>query len=292
MLFAFFRLFFLFFMTVAVFAGGVFLLRQAGLQTQIAEHRHPLLQSSPWVIADGGDSAVGSHQSWRALKSIKDQNHRLLWFGLHLRQTLDGEWVLYAPTKLEQLTTGSGFVNQSTLAQIKKFKFKETEDEILTLSEALEKIGKANYLIEINQPANASLKKIYDAIDKNQLTERVVISSRFADVTREARNQSGRWLTDSATNEIHKIRFLNSLFLETAVDIPGDTYRASVTSHPRLLSELIRRQKVIIFDESETQMSPAERVDKIKSLAIKRWAILTTRPNNYLQLVDPPQVQD
>ncbi len=263
MIWAFGRLIFIFIGTLIVFAMGVLGLRFLGGQGTVTELSHPLLHSTPWVIYDGGDLNAGSAQSMPALQKASDDATSSTFLGLHVRLTQDGEWVLYAPARLEELTTGQGFVNQHSMVEINQLHFKNAppESRLLTLEQALTVFSQSLFYIEVLQPASPNLEKIFDLIDKHKLVDRVVLTSPFADTLREIRGKTGAWLTGSSTIELNKARFMTSIFLETVVDLPGDVFVASSDLHPRLKAELLRRKKIILH---------------------------TTRPNIYRQLVDGP----
>lgn len=287
MFFAIFRLFSIFIAVLTTLVGIVFGLRQLGHQTTITKLNHPLLLQTPWVIADGGELSAGPEQSLPALVAAAKKVHPQYFIGLHLRQSSDGQWVLYSPSHLEKLTTGKGFVPHHTLAELKSLNFKNTTETLLTVDEAFAALPGQQFFIEVLQPANPNLEKIFSLIERYNLKDKVILTSPFADTLREIRNKNGLWLTGTSTSELGKARFLTSMFLETTMDLPGDVFKANLITHQRLIAELLRRNKIVLFEDERDKMSSDEFISKIELISQpKQKAILTTRPTNYLQLVD------
>lgn len=288
MFFAFGRIIFIFIITILCLALAVFVLRTFGLNTTITQLNHPLLLQTPWVIAKGGDLSAGPSQSLPALQAAANYNSPHILLGLHIRLTNDGKWVLYEPTQLSELTTGKGFVNQLTLDELKKINFKNSTEKLIALDEVFEKIPRTQYHIEILQPANGHLDTVYDLIKKYKLEDKVVLTSPFADTLREVREKNGAWLTGASTIELSKTRFMTSLFLESSVDLPADVFAVPEDANPRLITELTRRKKILLFTEGAAGVASKEFHKFSEQPHRAQIAIMTTHPNNYRQFVDRP----
>lgn len=288
MIFAIGRLLFIFIITVLCLVLTVFGLRSLGLRTANTELHHPLFLQTPWVIADGGDETVGPSQSLPALLSAANYKSPHVLLGLHIRLSSDGHWILYAPPKLETLTTGHGFINRKSLEELKKINFINSTEKIMSLDETFKKIPHAQFYIEILQPANTYLNEVFNLIKKYNLEDKLILTSPFADTLREIREKSGVWLTGASTIELRKVRLMASLFLEPAIEIQADVFEIPKSANPRLIAELLRRKKVLLLRDNGESSFSEEFYSFLQQHQNRYGAILTTHPNNYRQLVDRP----
>lgn len=285
MIWAFGRLIFITVFSIVAIALAVIVLRQLGLQKNYSSFTHPLSTTQPLLIADGGDLDFGPEQSWPALSSAANIQPTKNFFGsiiigIHLRLTSDGEWVLYRPEKLQELTTGEGYVSKHTRDELKNLRFKDNSTELIFLDELFQKIKNVNFFINIIHPANASLTKIFDLVEKNGLSDHVILRSEFSDTTKEIRDRNARWLSTMSTAEIQKSYFLTALYLETAMDLNGDVFIANRIDQ-RLFQELFRRKKIIVYE-----MVDFAKYTELQAMKIP-IGIVTKRPTRLLQTVAP-----
>ena len=97
--------------------------------------------------------------------------------------TKDGVVIVFHDEKLDKLTNGKGNVAESTLAELKRLRFKEdATEEILTLDEYLDIVEGKNIVSNIelktglvNYPGIAVA--VYEAFDKRRMTDKLLVSS-------------------------------------------------------------------------------------------------------------------
>lgn len=278
MLWAFSRLFLIAFFAVFTMVFAAFSLRQAGLHQSYKQFHHPLVSDSPWLIAKGGDLDQGPAQSASALSAALKLSSDIF-LGLHIRQSRDGGWILYAPRDLSELTTGQGFVSQYPTDDLKKLRFQNSEEPLLTLHEAFSLFPKAKFYIDVLQPAATGLNSLFDMIKKFGAEERVVLSSPYMSTLTALRQQSSLWLTGASTSELAKAQFMSSLFLEPLTELNGEVFLTK-KFNDRLFSELFRRKKIVLIEENNASRLSLWRESHPK------LGIVTTRPSYFRQMVD------
>lgn len=258
---------------------GVYGLRGVGTNQAYSNFKHPLIDKSRWIIADGGDLDFGPAQSLSALRAAS-RIHQNIFLGLKIRTSLDGRWVLYAPTRLEELTNGSGFVVQKNLTELKSLGFKSSPNErLLELSEVFKEFPNSRFYIDVMQPGATQLNALYSLLKEYKLERHIVLTSQFQDTLADIRSKSAQWLTGSSTAEYSKSEFMSAIFLETVANFEYDVY-ITKKYKPRLLSELERRKKIVIFTlDSNSDLLQA-------ALAIPQAGLLTKRPTYFMQMVD------
>ncbi|MCB0349951.1 MAG: hypothetical protein KDD38_02135 [Bdellovibrionales bacterium] len=257
----------------------VFGLRLVGAKQTYSDFTHPLLDHGRWLIANGGDLDFGPEQSMTALRHAVEVNPHIF-LGLKIRLTLDGHWVLYAPSRLEQLTSGNGFVLQKNLDEITSLKFKDSPDQSpLEISTVFKEFPNANYYIDVLQPGATQLKSLYRLIKEHHLEKKVILTSGFVDTLTNLRDEDAVWLTGASTAEYSKSQFMNSIFLETVMGLNFDVFVTDKNT-PRLISELKRRKKIVVFKVDD-------RPELMSALATdSQIGILTKRPSYFTQKVD------
>lgn len=249
MIFAFARLLFFAVSTVAVAVIVVFSLRVMGEKQNYPSMRHPIAEMAPITVDKWGSSQSGPPQSLAALSAaVKSNPH--IFLGITIRKTLDGHWVLYAPQNLNELTEGSGYVGQFNLDELKKIKYKSSEERILSLDEVLQAFPQSYFSIEIYQPSTIAIDGFNKSIQNANAENRVIVASPFQDTTRELRKINYKWLTGNSTSENAKSRFMAALFLETTMDIPADVVTVD-KFNTRLITELIRRNKLVLYQSPD-----------------------------------------
>ena len=268
------RLLFIFVAALFCIFLGVFSLRGCGSQQQYQQFEHPLWTGQSWVVALGGDSNPAPAFSPSAFASAAKLSPQIF-LGLQVRLTRDGQWIVYGPKDWSTLTSHKGLVSRTDSSELPNIRFQGNQEQVLTLEQFL-KLPAANPLwIEILQPATSALTPLFQMLKAAQVERRVVLSSPFYDTTSEIRKQSALWLSGSATSEIAKARFMNSLYLESLLTLNGDLL-ADKYFHERLLVELVKRKKIVLIQTDDPEA--------FQRLPIKdaHIGVLTNRPSLFI----------
>lgn len=281
MIWAFSRLLLIFVFTLTTIVLVVFSLRMVGGGQTYAPFQHPLTNAKTWLVADGGNLDLGPAQSHAALEGAKNLSPKIF-IGLKIRQTRDGHWVLYEPTRLEEATTGTGYVSQMSLEELRNIHFRISQETLVTLEEALNLLPSNPLYIEVLQPAGVSLSEIFEILKKYHAEERVVLSSPYLATTKSIRDESASWLTGASVAETSKAEIMTAIYLETLMDMPSEVI-VTEKINPRLMTELERRKKIILLKTNNPQ-EWSHYAQTFPTLGV-----VTTRPSLFLQMVDTNQ---
>lgn len=102
-----------------------------------------------------------------------------------VRKTKDGKLVIFHDKKVDKLTEGKGLVNNLTLDEIKELRVQG--EEILTLQEALNFIGKKVKKIFVELKESGFETEVLKEIKKRKLEDRVIVISFLKDVLKTVR---------------------------------------------------------------------------------------------------------
>jgi hypothetical protein len=243
------RLLFLFIATLFCIFLSVFSLRSCGSQQSYQQFEHPLWTGQPWIVALGGDSSLSPAFSPAAYSAAVKLSPNIF-LGLQVRLTRNGQWVVYGPKDWSTLTSHKGLVSHSDSSELSNIRFKDNQEHVFTLEQFLKIYSASPLWIEILQPATSALTPLFQMLKDAQVERRVVLTSPFYDTTSEIRKNSALWLSGSATSEVAKSRFMNSLYLESLLTLNGDLL-ADKYFHERLLAELVKRKKIVLIQTDD-----------------------------------------
>jgi len=255
---------------------ALFGLRTCGQTQMYGPATHPLLNNQSWVVAMGGDTTHAPMNSRPAFAAAANLSENIF-LGAKVRLTKDEQWIVYGFSELQKMTNGRGLVSQSEWANIKKLNFLNSTESPMLFEELLTTYPNARLLIDVLQPASSSLPAFYKLIEKHKAEKRIVLTSPFYDTLRDIREHSAHWLTAHSTSEVSRSQFMNSLFLESLITLNGEVFSASKL-HPRLISELVKRQKVVLYETDD----PAAYA-KARELA-PTLGVVTNRPSLFINI--------
>jgi glycerophosphoryl diester phosphodiesterase len=195
--------------------------------------------------------------------------------GLQIRLTRDAQWIVYGPKDWSTLTSHKGLVSRTDSAELPNIRFLGGQEQVLTVAQFLKLYTDRPLWIEILQPATSALTPLFQMLKDAQVERRVVLTSPFYDTTSEIRKNSAQWLSGSATSEVAKARFMNSLYLESLLTLNGDIL-SDKYFHERLLAELVKRKKIVLI-----QTDDPEAFRKLPSQD-PHIGVLTNRPSRFL----------
>lgn len=128
--------------------------------------------------------------------------------------------------------------------------------------------GMAGYWLEVFDPtAKEELQSLSEFVKKSGLEKAVVFSSSYQSIIREMRKLEPMWLYGTSTAEGAKIRFLNSVFLETIATIDADIVLVDKVNSARLVQEIRKRHKKIFLltrtSEAARSLKDAQMIDGV-----------------------------
>ena len=257
-------------------------LRYMGLQQEFASHNHPLMSTPPFIIADGGDSK--NHPPFSAPAYREARKHPDLWLKVDVRLSKDEVWFVYGPKYLQELTSGQGYPEHYSLAELKELEFTQGGSQILSFDDFLAEFGEARLILELRGDKVYRLNDLIASIEKVKAEERVVIQTSYQTIMTHMRRKRPQWLFGLTAAAFSKVRLLSAFYLEPIVDFRADLAignfknPSSLDFSPRMMREVRRRGGKIVV-----------RTDDVEPFL--RWrqtepidAVLTRRPASFVEL--------
>ena len=147
------------------------------------------------------------------------------------------------------------------------------------LSLLLEKFPRGSFLFDVLGKSNLELNGLIASLNSIQDNPSVGIVSSSHIVSKMLRKEFPQWLFGADPTSMVKARFFNSLYIESMADLWPDfialkaNIKPSEKLHPRLIAELIRRKKLLIWEDDGTDAEiPAELKPEIRG-------VMTNRPS-------------
>lgn len=186
----------------------------------------------------------------------------------------DGEIVVIHDPTLERTTNGVGFIEQQTLAQLKKLDAGEGEP-IPTLQEVIEEItGHRHVLLYIDiKPPNIE-QQVLSIIQEYGIMDRVIISSFLLSTLRSFRNLNG----EIATGLIYNYSLDNPVQLAQELNVTA-LHPLYTLVTPKLV-EQSRNTKLLINPYSVNEESEMHHMIKLTV-----DSIITDFPDRFLKLL-------
>lgn len=260
----------LFAITLSVVFLGFLLtlgLRNCGEQSRYAEPRHPLAERKWLMVSNNGDQKVAPAGTLPALKAAAQAEDQKIILGLDVQQTLDGEWVVYTPTTLEEQTNGHGVVAGTLLKDLRALDagyhfggggesvWRGRQLKILRLREVLDLYPKHFFMINILNRIPEKMSTLVDTLKASGIPPaQILIQSPFATATREVRKGEADWLIGIDPAGLDRFLIVSSVRLESIADFNADFVVSPVFRNgrqmltPRVMSELKNRHKWILVD--------------------------------------------
>ena len=177
------------------------------------------------VIAHQGGDGVRPGDTLFAFEHAVAMGSDVLEMDAHL--TKDGEIVLMHDEKVDRTTDGAGFIEDLTLAELKKldaaykwsnddgktFPYRGKGIQVPTLREVFEKFPQMRYLIEIKLTENPIEKPFCNLIHEFNMEEKVIVGSFHDDAMASFRKTCPEVATGAARNEVTAFVLLDKVFL-------------------------------------------------------------------------------
>lgn len=150
------------------------------------------------------------------------------------------------------------------------------------LGEVLRKMPKGSFIFNINSSGDLgfeNLKRDLKALENNRS---VGLMSPSHTVSKRLRKEFPQWLFGADPTTLVKLHLYEALFIETMADVWPDFFvtgpdpRAPEFLAARLVQELVRRKKLIIWnDDDPNQTIPSSLYPQVNGVMTKRptWAI-------------------
>jgi hypothetical protein len=125
------------------------------------------------------------------------------------------------------------------------------------LADLVKALPKLSYLFELNAKSDYgfdALKRLFEPMAENNS---VGFFSASHIAIKQLRKEFPQWLFVADPTSLVKIHFFESMFIETLADVWPDVFITHNDIHkaeylsPRLLSELARRKKIVIWDDTK-----------------------------------------
>ena len=211
------------------------------------------------VIAHRGGSGLWPENTLPAFEGARDLGVDVLELDIHA--TSDGALVVIHDAVVDRVTDGSGLVREKTLTELKAldagyrwtddgetFPFRGKGVSIPTLAEVIEAAPNHWINIDIKQADPPIIERLATLIDKNDLSERVLVGSFDPKVLSAFRTRCPAPATAAGLDEAKRFFVLHKLFLsrlyrpraEVALQIPVDHEGRKIVT-PRLIRDAHRR---------------------------------------------------
>lgn len=256
----------LIFITASSILGIIFVvlgLNWLAHQTQYAAPDHPWLQHKSVRIYLGGkgnstdDPAPFTPSTVLNLKLSANQC-----LHLPLRRTVDGHFVIFSDEEWRPHVDRDGFVIQDTLEDIKKIRFKNSQQPLVTLEDVLTQTP-ADQMILFQLPAQdaARYHGLADLLKKFDRTTQVGFTSPYKGPLEYLKSELPLALYGANLNQLGPAIALNSLGLSGLVNIDGDfvlvpfTYQGQLIFDESFVAELKRRKIPIYIHHTSAHTS-------------------------------------
>jgi hypothetical protein len=179
----------------------------------------------------GNDPAVPEN-SKTAFQNAIDHGYGIT---MDVRLTRDGIPVIFADTRLERLTGASGSVENTTLADIRGLKLSGTDEEVLTLDEALKLVnGQVPVILDLqveDDNVDSLCDEVCEAVDEYEGV--FAIESMDARVLRWYKKQRNEYVRGQKTDYTYRS---GSSFMSRLIDFLTSSLLINFLSEPDFIS--------------------------------------------------------
>lgn len=179
----------------------------------------------------GNDPAVPEN-SKTAFQNAIDHGYGIT---MDVRLTRDGIPVIFADTRLERLTGASGSVENTTLADIRGLKLSGTDEEVLTLDEALKLVnGQVPVILDLqveDDNVDSLCDEVCEAVDEYEGV--FAIESMDARVLRWYKKQRNEYVRGQKTDYTYRS---SSSFMSRLIDFLTSSLLINFLSEPDFIS--------------------------------------------------------
>lgn len=138
------------------------------------------------------------------------------------------------------------------------------EDQMRPLKDLKPAAGAVGVWLEVIDPTSADrLPALSEWVEAKKLDTAVVFHSAYQAINREMRKVEPMWLYGTSTAEAAKLRFLNSLFLETVASLDSDILVVDKFDSSRLAAEIRKRHKKIFLLTRDSEAAQASKDSQI-----------------------------
>lgn len=245
MLIAFRRLLFIAIASLACIVFGLIVLRQLGQGQKYADSDHPLMKDKSWLIFDLTNP---SRPSGLEQTKLLDANREITIIKIPLRLSNDGIWVV---AHEEAIKLPSGEIKPIIALTVQELAQKSIYpvETWLRISEDKDISARFRaYYFHLLDSSGTRLDGLSDLEKKYpSLKNRILFSSPYARVNIEMRKLRPLWLYGASTADISKLRFFNSLFIESLASANADFVEFTSVPHSRLIEELNNRKRRVLY---------------------------------------------
>lgn len=187
--------------------------------------REPFLEPMPRVIAHRGDSHQYPENTLEAFRSATSMGIDVIETDVHL--TRDGNVVIWHDPTLDRNTDGSGFIEQFTLAELKRFDagytftsdggrtypFRGKGVQMATLNEALESCPDQRFNVDLKSKNPEIVQAFNSTVQRHGAEDRVLCASFHLKNLQMMRRENPRILTSLTTLEVLPLLFRQKIGL-------------------------------------------------------------------------------
>lgn len=235
-MFASLRLFFLTLISVFVLSLALLGLRQVGLRQSFAPPHHPWFEQETLTVVRPAGCTLPELQAFH-----QKNPGAILWIGFHGRNL---RWDV------------------------------DCGEKSYPLADLTQALPKAQWLFEITARTNHGFTELNKDFQPLLENPRVAVMSPSHVVIKELRKEFPQWLFVADATSITKMRLFNALFIEPLADLWPDIFifepnrKAQNHLPPRLMTEVLRRKKIVLWDARNSDSSTSR--------------VLTNRPSELL----------
>lgn len=231
--------------TLVCIVFALVVLRQLGQGQKYADSDHPLMKDSSWLIFDHTTPVKPASSN---PNQLLDANREKVIIKIPLRLSNDGIWMV---ANEEAIKMDGGEIKPIIALTAQELAGKSIYpiETWLKISEDKETSRFRAYYFYILDSSATRLDYLSDLETKYPtLKNRVLFSSPYMRVNIEMRKIRPLWLYGASTTDVSKLRFFNSLFIESLASMNADFVEFTSVPHPRLIEELnIRKRRVLYF---------------------------------------------
>lgn len=254
---------------------AVFFLRYTGLSRQYSPIVPDWLTKKSSIYSGGLFSNYRRNTRKALIAGIKN---KAIINMISLQRTRDGQFVIFDEEVLETSTNGEGPIFFHSLEELKKLHYKNHPDEkIVSFNEYISFFNDRPFIINMHEVDPAKMHGLSDIIREHQLEKKIILYSEYSPTLKYLRRELPRVSLAINNQNLMKMRFLQSLYIEPIVSLNGDIAIASIYLYKDrllftdpILTELRRRNIPVILKLNSTQL------DHPQLKQIKPYAILYT----------------
>jgi len=240
--------------SVAVVAGGLFMIRQLGAGQKYAPLDHPIMRMEPLVILDYTPKG-GVSQSMEALKLSQSQCPSCL-IRLDVRLSLDDIPFVFKGDALEASTNGKGYFSLLKAEDIRALEYKQEKGRILALSQIPELFKNTHFYIVVHTRDASKGRHVLKALGPLSAAETIIADSPFRQTLRDIRTERPRWVYTTPPTFLMRVQMMHSLFIASMTTIWPDllVFEPDDTSSPiprGVIDEYLQRHKRIVANTDE-----------------------------------------